>query len=339
MLDEIDKYEIIKHLGSGQFGSVYLANDRALGTLKAIKVLDLDDPDDFMEKLEEAQILHKCRHKHIVKVNEANIYNVEGEPKVIIDMEYLKKGSLESKINKNQITTHQIHSLMIDVLFALEHAHTKGVLHRDVKPANILLSEHGAKLSDFGLATIVGGHHSGSAKGYITHLPPEYFRSRKTNVQTDVFASGITYFRSICGYKNWSDDIKALKDYRKKILDGKIVRSLGYPRFVPTTIRRIINKACNPDPKKRYKGALQMRHSLEKLRPRVNWCRADGCVWKGDCCETHSEYEISLIEKQNAVKVDIKKNNRRINNICESFDYKVDAERYIETHISQTSYK
>jgi eukaryotic-like serine/threonine-protein kinase len=213
MIDEIDKYEILDHLGNGQFGSVYLANDRALDTQKAIKVLDLDDPDDFMKKLEEAQILHKCRHKHIVKVNEANICTVEGEPKVIIDMEYLKDGSLESKTFHNDITTHQIHNLMIDVLFALEHAHTKGVLHRDVKPANILLCDYGAKLSDFGLATIVEGHHSGSAKGYITHLPPEYFRNRKTNVQTDVFATGITYFRCICGFMNWDESIKSLKNY------------------------------------------------------------------------------------------------------------------------------
>ncbi|MCK4830604.1 serine/threonine protein kinase [bacterium] len=339
MIDEIDKYEIKEHLGSGQFGSVYLANDRALGTLKAIKVLDLDDPDDFMEKLEEAQILHKCRHKHIVKVNEANIYDVEGEPKVIIDMEYLKNGSLESKINHNKITTHQIHSLMIDVLFALEHAHTKGVLHRDVKPANILISEYGAKLSDFGLATIVGGHHSGSAKGYITHLPPEYFRNRKTNVQTDVFATGVTFFRCICGYKNWTDDIKAVKNYRQKILDGKIIKSLGYPRFVPTTIRRIINKACNPNPKKRYKGALQMRHSLEKLRPQINWCRTGDCGWRGDCCKTNSKYEITLTQKRNEVKVDIKKNNRRITDACESFDHELDAKEYIESYISQTAYQ
>lgn len=338
MIDEIDKYQILEHLGAGQFGSVYLANDRALDSLKAIKILDLEDPEDFMGKLEEAQILHKCKHKHIVNVNEANIYSVEGEPKVIIDMEYLEAGSLESKAFDNDLTIFKLHHFIIDVLFALEHAHTKGILHRDVKPANILICDYGAKLSDFGLATIVGSHRSGSAKGYITHLPPEYFQNRETNIQTDIFATGITYFRCICDFKSWTEKIKSLQNYKKKIIEGKILKSFSYPKYVPTTVRRIINKACNPDPEKRYKNTVEMRHALEKLKPNIDWCKDDDCRWTGACCNTGKTYELNLVRKRNSIKVDLKKNNRRLSEYCKNFERERDAKEYIELHISQTSY-
>ena len=133
----IGKYELIRHLGNGVFGEVYLAHDRALDAVKALKILNAPNAHEVKNKLEEAQILHKCRHKNIVHVNEANVYEINSIPHIVIDMEYLPLGSFENAISNGSISIHTSIRFIIDSLFALEHAHINGVLHRDIKPDNI----------------------------------------------------------------------------------------------------------------------------------------------------------------------------------------------------------
>jgi serine/threonine-protein kinase len=174
-LASIDKYQIIKPLGSGNFGQVYHVFDRALRAEKAIKVLENTDPSAFMKNLEEAHILNRCRHKHIVTINEANIFVVNGQRRVVLDLEYIPEGSLEAALASRRVSIKETVAYVRGVLLGLEHAHAQGFLHRDVKPGNILLARAYPKLSDFGLATASGATLIGSAKGYRPHLPPEYY--------------------------------------------------------------------------------------------------------------------------------------------------------------------
>lgn len=151
----IDKYQLIKPLGSGHFGQVFHAFDRALMTEKAIKVLKVTDPTQFLQHLEEAQILRACTHKHIVTINEANIFPVNGEQRVVLDLEYIPEGSLEGAMEARWVSAKEAITYIRGTLSGLEHAHAQGILHRDIKPGNILLAPNAAKLSDFGLATSV----------------------------------------------------------------------------------------------------------------------------------------------------------------------------------------
>ncbi len=187
----IDKYQIITSLGAGNFGQVYHVYDRALGAEKAIKVLMASNPGNFMQSLEEAQILNRCQHKHIVTINEANIFAVNGTDRVILDLEYVAEGSLELALSNRWVSAKESVSYIRGALLGLEHAHSQGFLHRDVKPANILLAPNAPKLSDFGLATDAGAALVGSAKGYRPHLPPEFYVNSLTTEITDVFAVGI----------------------------------------------------------------------------------------------------------------------------------------------------
>lgn len=300
ILTQVDKYEILKHLGSGAFGNVYLARDRALDAIKAIKVLEVPDPTKFMNTLEEAKILHKCKHKHIVEVNEANIYGINGESKVVIDMEYLPDGCFEDQIINCSASIHDSVCYVINCLFALEHAHNQGVLHRDIKPANIMLCQYGAKLSDFGLATVLGTKLAGSPKGYTTHLAPEYFKYKSTTELTDIYAMGVTLFRA-CNYiADWKAVIHIIPNPKQKIINGKLISSIGYEPFVPAKLKRIINKACAINPAQRYQSAAEMRQALEKIQFLIDWRKHEEIRWEGFCKKQHEgSSHLLLLEKLN----------------------------------------
>lgn len=335
---EIDKYEIVSHLGSGHFGDVYLAQDRALDAEKAIKVLEIADPHNFMKEFEEAQILNKCRHKHIVEVNEANLYEIAGELKVVIDMEYIEGGSLEKSMAKEFISATEAAKHLIDILFALEYSHQQGILHRDIKPGNIMLTETAAKLSDFGLATSVGAKIAGSPRGYTTHLAPEYFIDNKTTELTDIFAAGVTLFRGVNNINDWRSLIKSVKNFHEKIEKGKLISSVGYAPHVPPKIKRVVNKACHPDPAKRFQSAQEMRQSLEKLIPSICWKVQRSENWVGICCKTGIQHETCLLRKRSGIDVDITKNSRRIRSECKRFKDEGDAFEYMHFYIAETSF-
>ena len=336
---QIGKYLIQQHLGNGAFGDVYLAKDTALDTIKAIKIIDVPNPNEFKKNLEEAQILHKCEHKHIVKVNEADIYEIKGKAKVIIDMEYLPKGLFEGAIKNYSLSIQDSIYYTINCLLALEHAHNHGILHRDIKPANILLCDYGAKLSDFGLATALGERKFGSPQGYTTHLAPEVFTTHKTTEQTDIYAMGITLFRA-CNYMidNWSLAIQNVPNVDDKLRKGKLLDAIGYQDFIPPKVKKIIKKACSANPNTRYKSAFEMGQTLERLRPQINWYIINQNSWQGECKQTNKKFSAMIIVKRNTFQVEIKQNNRRISFKCQVFSSFVEAENYLHNYIADTMF-
>lgn len=335
-LGEIEKYVLNRHLGNGAFGAVYLAHDRALDATKALKILNAANAHEVKRKLEEAQILHKCKHKNIVHVNEANIYDISGSPHVVIDMEYLPKGSFEDAIARGAVSIQSSIRIIIDCLFALEHAHLNGVLHRDIKPANIMLCEYGAKLSDFGLATVLGIGAAGSPRGYTTHLPPEYFLTSSTTELSDIFAVGMTLFRA-CNYiGDWDGAVRRFHDPMSLIHSGALASSMGYASFVPLKLKKIINKATAPSANQRYQSAAEFRQALEKLRPSIDWILIGAGAFSGICCNSGDNYLIELSSTKNSFNVDLKKNNRRQSANCITFNDINQAHKHFYEHVAST---
>lgn len=335
-LGQIGKYELLKHLGNGAFGDVFLAHDHALNTQKAIKILNAPNPNEVMKKLEEAQILHKCMHKNIVRINEANVFQINSASHVVIDMEYLPDGSFENSIETNSVSIHSVLRIIIDCLFALEHAHINGILHRDVKPANIMLCNFGAKLSDFGLATVLGLQTAGSPRGYKTHLPPEYFVYRNTTVLTDIYAAGITLFRA-CNYiSDWEGSIRRLHDPENLIRSGQLINALGFAPFIPQKLKRIINKACAPDPSHRYQSAAEFRQALERLSPRIDWNPTAQSAFGGVCVQNGALFSIALATTKTAFNVELKKNGRRQAADCASFTDLNSAYKHLYGYVSSS---
>lgn len=329
----IDKYQIIRPLDKGAFGQVYLAQDRALDTQKAIKVLDLPDPTQFINHLQEAQILNLCRHKHIVTINGANVFDVNGAMKVVLDLEYMPDGSIESAMATRWISTREAVVRMRGALHGLEYAHDQGFLHRDIKPGNILLDGSSAKLSDFGLATALKPNASCSGRGYTTHLAPEYFTGRTTSAQTDIFAAGMTLFRIISNIANWRAVTAAMPDRQKLLQEGKLLVKIGHERFVPRKLQRIINKACHKNPAKRYKTAQAFCQQLDGLRFAIDWIRVIDYNWQGRL----GNDKYSCVINPATCAVTVKKNRRRITSLCTKHADLAEAIAAQETYIAEST--
>ena len=330
----IDKYQVISPLGAGNFGQVFHVFDRALGAEKAIKVLLATDPAKFMQNLEEAQILKKCQHKHIVTINEANIFSVNGDNRVVLDLEYIAEGSLEAALASRWVSVREAVGYIRGALLGLEHAHAQGFLHRDVKPGNILLTPKAPKLSDFGLATDAGLSLIGSAKGYRPHLPPEYYLKSSTTEQTDVFAVGVTLFRALSNISDWRAVISAVPNLTKHMHAGTLIQRLGFEEFIPDSLRRIVRKACNPDPKRRFPSAHALGQRLDALRFDIDWIRLTDNEWQGYCAARKLH---RCVVDLNKYEVTVTVNGRRVRANCQKYGNLPEAVAYMDKYVAATT--
>lgn len=312
---------------------MYHVVDRALQADKAIKILNVTDSTKFLGSLEEAQILNRCRHKHIVTINEANIFLVNGHKRVILDLEYISGGSVENALKSRWLSIYECVQYMRGALRGLQHAHSQGFLHRDIKPGNILLDNNIAKLSDFGLATDPGDGLVGSAKGYKTHLAPEFYNNKTTSTQTDVFAAGVTLFRMVSNISDWRAVVNAIPGLPAHLEKGTLIKKIGYETFIPKPIIRIIQKACQLDTSKRYKSVYDFSQQLDRLRFGIDWIRLSNLQWEGRL--RSSEYSCVVDSTRNTLEV--RKNGRRKNKDCDKFPTFADAVDAMNKYISKTT--
>ncbi|MBA7611039.1 Serine/threonine-protein kinase PknD [subsurface metagenome] len=264
-------YRKIRELGCGQFGKVWLEHDQALNVERAVKYVEpsrIIDPTDFYR---EPRLLEELRHENIVRVVEANR---ENDGKLRIAMEYLPRGSVEDRWGERPVPIMRARGIICDICWALEYAHSQKdvVIHRDIKPGNILISDNWtAKLSDFGLAMNIPEGGDVPFAGYLAHIAPEAYRTRKMNPLTDIYALGVTAYRMLNGKKYLPEVItrEALID---QIIKGKYPDRKRYRPCVPDVMRKIVNKAMKVEPKERYQSASSFRNDLAtKVRLHCQW--------------------------------------------------------------------
>lgn len=309
----IGKFKSIGFIGGGNFGNVFRVQDTLLNVERAIKIIQVKNPKEFIDAINEAQIIEKCRHNHIVDIKEININEIKGTPFPCITTEYLKNGSVQGYLEKNFVTVHKSIQIISEALFGLEHAHAQGVFHRDIKPGNILFSDNWqAKLSDFGLAYGLA-HQSFNFAGYSAHLPPEVLEGVAQDAISDLYSMGVTFHRLLNNMSTlpltFADDTQWLKALQKEKFPERI-----YQAHIPEQIIKVVKKSLKANRASRYQNCLQFRQALQKIQLAIEWFPIDNDNWKG--IYKDETFELNLYSKRTGYFIDFKRNGRKITNKC-----------------------
>jgi serine/threonine-protein kinase len=270
-MDHFGRYRLIEVLGKGAMGMVYKGLDPAIDRLVALKTIRLDqiiDPDEsheLRERLErEARAAGKLSHPNIV-----TIYDVGEESSVqYIAMEYLEGSTLEellvSGINWDYKT---LSNVLIQVCDALDFAHEHGIVHRDVKPANIMIMEGSkVKVMDFGIArldTSASMTHTGTALGTPNYISPEQLKGQAVDRRSDIFSVGVVFYELLTGEKPFKGDTLSALIY--SILHTNPPMPSEVNLDVPRIFDKIIAKALVKDPDLRFQTAKDLALILRKL--------------------------------------------------------------------------
>lgn len=259
MTPRIGRYEVKEKLGKGGMAHVFLAEDPYMKRQVAIKVMSaqlLQDP-EFKSRFEvEAQVIAALEHQYIVPVYDFGY----AEDKPYLVMRYLMGGSLKERIEDyGAMSLSDAAPIIERVASALDEAHRRGVIHRDVKPDNFLLDQNGnIYLADFGIVKIVSGGASGGTGMWIAGTPaymaPEQVDgSYPISPATDVYALGITLFEMLTGHQPYRDDLPT-RQMMKHVLEP-VPDITAMLQDVPPGIDEVLSKALAKKADERYQSA------------------------------------------------------------------------------------
>ena len=271
VLDE--RYRVIRALGQGGMAFVYLAEDLETGRLVALKVMrdELSDDPEFIRRFAtEARAAASLDHPNIVHVLD---YGQDGEIRYIVQ-EYVQGRTLKDMIREHGALNYKLAiPLMIQIGLALEHAHARGVIHRDIKPQNILITDDMvAKVTDFGIArttntntiTLTGG----VAFGSVHYFSPEQARGGMVTERSDLYSLGIMMYEMLTGvlpFDGESSVAVAIKQLQEMPARPSSIHA-GFPK----SLDNIIFKAIQKKPEQRYQSAREFVKELDAFMQNPN---------------------------------------------------------------------
>ena len=265
----IYKYVLLDYIGGGNFGEVWRAKDLSLNTECALKLIP-PNRTSVDDRLLEAKIGNKLNHVNVVNIKYADVVEYGFNSSLVaIAMPYYEKGSVINMVNScNFLQTDLAIKCLIDVLRGLEYLHENDYYHCDIKPNNILVGDNNEFiLTDYGITCFSPNHEAIKPKQiYLTHVSPETLKEDVYDIRTDIYQVGLTAFRLFNGISEISDKFQSDPiRFKENVSNGVLINDSDYQLYVPRKIRRIINKAIDIDPNKRYQTALAMRRDLEQL--------------------------------------------------------------------------
>ena len=259
-------YEIAAPLGAGGMGEVYRARDTRLGRDVAIKVLppDLTSTPEARARFErEAHAISHLNHPSICAVHDVGR---EGEIDYLV-MELVSGGSLRDRMTRKPLPLEQVLDLGVQIADALEAAHARGIVHRGLRPENVLLTEQGhVKVTGFGLTT------PGQTVGAAAYMSPEQARGEEVDARSDAFSLGAVLYEMTSGHRAFEGSTAAA--IFGTILDRTPAPVSVLRKGVPAELDRIIGKALEKDRELRYQTAGEVRSDLKRLERDLESSRA-----------------------------------------------------------------
>ena len=260
-----ERYEIIRLIGEGGMANVYLANDVLLDRKVALKILrgDLADDEKFVRRFQrEAISSSSLNHPNIVEMYDVG----EDNGKYFIAMEYIKGQTLKSLIKRRgPLTIPEVIDVMLQLTNAITHAHNAYIIHRDIKPQNVLILDDGRlKITDFGIALALNNEltQTNSVMGSVHYLPPEQANGEGATIKGDIYSLGILMYELLIGklpFRGENAVEIAIKHMKEPIPSVHQLRP-----DILQTLENIILKSCAKNPKNRYDSVGEMYQDLEE---------------------------------------------------------------------------
>ncbi|MWV51012.1 protein kinase [Rathayibacter sp. VKM Ac-2803] len=250
------RYYLIERIGSGGMGSVYRARDETVQRDVAVKVFraEASSPEDVARQEREVRMLSSFAHPGIVNLFDAGLHNFGGEVRRYVVMELVADPTMERRLEAGPMAADEVGAIGAQLAEALAYLHARGVVHRDVKPANILVSdvgssgyEHTAKLTDFGVAHFMDGSRltsDGIVIGTASFVSPEQVAGEPISGASDVFSLGLVLLEALTGHR----------EYEGTVLEAAIARlhrSPSVPDSLPTAWRELLTAMTQRDPAQR----------------------------------------------------------------------------------------
>ena len=269
---KIQHYEIVAKIGEGGMGVVYKAHDSKLDRFVALKFLPREmsaDPDVRRRFMHEARAASALDHTHIATVHEIGETD---DGLLYIAMPYYEGESLQQRLAGGALPVNEALRIAVEIGRGLARAHDEGVVHRDVKPGNIMLCAGGeSKIMDFGLAKIAGASRvtrTGQTVGTISYMSPEQTRGRDADHRTDVWALGAVLYEMLAGSPPFEAEHQPATIYLILNTDPEPLAS-ARPEL-PLEVEQVVSKALEKDPDRRYQTTAEFVEALEDLRERFD---------------------------------------------------------------------
>lgn len=279
----INQYKILEKIGSGGQGTVYKALDTKLNRTAVIKVLppELTSKTANFKRFErEAQLCSQLDHPNICTIYDFS----EANGVFYIAMQYIDGKNVRQLVGGRPLSIKSALSIAIQVTDALAYAHSKNIIHRDIKAGNVMVTESGqAKILDFGLAKLLEDDHEDQTRGLdkteitelgipygtATYAAPEQARGERADARSDIFSTGVLLYEMLTGI--WAFQGKTVIDVRHQVLYGTPKPLADMRRDqIPAQLQAIIDKALAKNPKERYQKISQMRDDLRSVLQEVS---------------------------------------------------------------------
>src|SRR5947199_4485075 len=269
---KLGRYEIVDEIGKGAMGVVFLARAPLIGRLLALKTFRIgySIKDQEMEQfrirfMREAQSAGILTHPNIVTIHDVVESSEEGI--AFIAMEYVRGTNLKLMLQGEQpLTLAGVPDVVYQAAEALDYAHANRVVHRDLKPPNILITQEGrVKITDFGIARLDSSNltQEGQLLGTPNYMAPEQVQGKEVDHRADLFSLGVVLYEMLTRHKPFQGENRTVVSHR--IVYDQFTPLREYARDVPPGVDRILNRALEKDPARRYQRAKDMVEDLRQV--------------------------------------------------------------------------